>query len=159
MAAARPIHSGMDGHRLHELDQPLDDEVRGAAEIARDAAHQDAEEQAQRDADEADRHRNAGAVDRAAEDVAAEPVGADQVERLPAVERPEQVDVGVDEAEELVRLAVHEQADVDRRLGIVGEQALAAVVVDLGLVGVDMRLRSASPAASMMPRLIGCGGA
>ena len=64
------------------------------------------------DDDQRDHQRNARADDAAREHVAAELVGAEEVDRL-AVDRAEEMDVGRDEPEEPVAVALDEEAEID----------------------------------------------
>ena len=107
MAAASPIQSGMVGTDMQELDDALDDVVDDAAEVAGDAAEQHAEHEADRDADEADRGRDARAVDQAAEARRGR-AGRSRAGRTAGSgsTRADQVDVGGDQAPELVGLAL-----------------------------------------------------
>ena len=77
----------------------------GAAEVAGDAAEHDAQHQAQRHADQADRHRRPRGVHQPRPQVAALRVGAEQEQRLARLGAfdPDQVAIGRDEAEQLVR--------------------------------------------------------
>src|ERR1700724_648524 len=92
---------------LDPLDAALDQDVGPAAVIAGDAANQDAEREADDDPDQPDRQRDPRAVDDARQQVAAEPVGAEQ-EHLTARRGAGEVDVAVDVSPELVRVAVTE---------------------------------------------------
>ena len=80
-------------HRLQQLDQALDHLVGLAADIARDAAQHDAQDDGERHRDEADRHRGLGAVHDARPLVPAEPVGAQQEDAL-RWDRPVRSDAG-----------------------------------------------------------------
>src|SRR5947209_110354 len=96
--------------RLDHLDAALDQNVGPAAVVAGDAADQDAERKADRDPDQPDRQRNAGAVDDAREQVAAEPVGAEQ-EQIAALGRADEVKIALEQAPELVAVTMAEEAD------------------------------------------------
>ena len=61
IAAARPIQSGIVGIERRISIDPLDDRVDQPAVEAGDAAEHDAEDQAERHADQADRQRDARA--------------------------------------------------------------------------------------------------
>src|SRR5437868_12688930 len=80
---------------LDDLDAALDQDVGPAAVIAGDAADQDAERKADDDADQPDRQRDARAIDDARQEIAAEPVGAEQKERA-ALGRADQVQIARD---------------------------------------------------------------
>src|SRR5215472_18489884 len=95
---------------LDDLDAALDQDVGPAAVIAGDAADHYAERKADDDAEEADCQRDARAVDDARQEVAAEPVGAQQEQR-PALRRAHEVHIARDIAPEFVRVAVAEPAD------------------------------------------------
>ena len=95
---------------LDHLDAALDQDVGPAAVIAGDAADQDAERKADDNADQPDRQRDARAIDNARQEIAAEPVGAEQKERA-ALGRADQVQIARDIAPELVGIAVAEPAD------------------------------------------------
>ena len=69
-------------HRLQQLDQALDHLVGLAADIARDAAQHDAEDDAQRHRHQADGHRGLRAVHDARPLIAPQPVGAQQEDAL-----------------------------------------------------------------------------
>ena len=81
-----------------------------AAHQPGNAAEDDAEHQAEGHADQPDAQRNAAAEDDAAEDIAPAFIRAHQVERLPRLQRADQVNVGSDQAPQFVRLAMNEQA-------------------------------------------------
>src|SRR5271167_3252156 len=102
--------------RLHDLDAALDHDVGPAAVIPGDATDDDAERKTDRDADEADGQRDARAVDDAREEVAAEPVGAEQ-EQLPALRGTSEMKPGRDVAPEQIRVAATEEPE---RLVLVG---------------------------------------
>ena len=87
--------------RLDDLDQPLAEHVEQAAVISRHAADDDAEHQADADAEQADRQRDARAVDDAAQNVAAEPVGSEQEHRS-ALGWADEVQAALDQTPELV---------------------------------------------------------
>src|SRR5712671_1986907 len=95
---------------LDDLDAALDQDVGPAAVIAGDAADQDAERKADDDADQPDGQRDPRAVDDPRQQVAAEPVGAEQ-EHLPARRRAGQVHIAVDIAPEFVRVAMTQPAE------------------------------------------------
>src|ERR1051325_3201047 len=95
---------------LDHLDAALDQDVGPAAVIAGNAADQDAERKADDDADEPDRQRDARAVDNARQEIAAEPVGAEQKERS-ALGWADQVKITWDIAPKFVGIAVTEPAD------------------------------------------------
>src|SRR5947208_4915575 len=95
---------------LDDLDAALDQDVGPAAVIAGDAADQDAERKADDDADQPDRQRDARAVDDARQEIAAEPVGAEQKERA-ALGRADQVQITREIAPEYVGIAVTEPAE------------------------------------------------
>ena len=99
------------GNRADDLDGALDHRIDHAAVESGDAAEQDAEEQAQRHPDQADRHRHAGAVHHPRPEVAALDVGAEQEQgRRRRVGGTEQVDVGGEDPQQLVGEAAREQA-------------------------------------------------
>src|SRR5437667_973974 len=95
---------------LDDLDQALDQDIDPAAVIAGDAADDDAEGEADGDADQADGQRDARTVEDAREQVAAEPVGAEQKERA-LLGRAGEMEIALDEAPEQVAGAVAEAAD------------------------------------------------
>ena len=83
-------------------------DVGPAAVIAGDAADDDAEGQADGDADQPDGQRDARAVDDPRQQIAAEPVGAEQ-EQLPALGRADEMQIARDHAPELVLVATAEE--------------------------------------------------
>ena len=82
-----------------------------AAEIAGYAAQDDAQHEAQRHADEADRHRRSRRVHEPRPQVASVRVRSQQEQRLARLGafHGDQVTIGRDEAEQLIRLAVAEE--------------------------------------------------
>src|SRR5229473_142909 len=95
---------------LDHLDAALDQDVCPATVIAGNAADHDAEREADDDADQADRQRDPRAVDDARQQVAAEPVGAEQ-EQLAAFGWADEMDIACDQAPELVAVAMAQKAD------------------------------------------------
>ena len=91
-AAESASQSGNSRQRAQDLDQPLDDVVDPAADVAGEAAEDQAEHERHGDADEADRERDARPVDDAREQVAPEPVRAEQEERA-VLGRTDEVEV------------------------------------------------------------------
>ncbi len=84
-----------------------------AAEIAGDAAQDDAQHETQRHADQTDRHRRPRRVHEPRPEVASLHVGSQQEERLARLGsfHGDEMAVGRDEAQELVRLAPAEERD------------------------------------------------
>src|SRR5438132_526729 len=95
---------------LDDLDAALDQDIGPAAVIAGDAADQDAEGEADDDTEQSDGQRDPRAIDDARQQIAAEPVGAEQ-EQLAALGRAHQVHIAVDPAPEFVWIAVAQEAD------------------------------------------------
>src|SRR4051812_26956806 len=96
--------------RLDDLDPALDQHVGPAAVIPGNAADHDAENKADRDADQPDRQRDPRAVDDARQEIAAEPVTAEQKHFSPG-RRAEQVQVSLDGAPEFITVATAEKAE------------------------------------------------
>ena len=109
-----------------------------AAVIAGQAADDDAEHEAERDADQADGQRDARAIDDARQHVAAEPVGAEQ-EQLAVLGRADEMQVALDQAPEFVGVAAAEEADLLHVARVVGVFALQRVHVELHVAAVDER--------------------
>src|SRR5690606_18184403 len=93
----------------HEVHETLDHIVDRAPQIARGYAYQGADRRGDRHHGEGDEKRNARTVDASREDVAAELVRAEQVDR-PPVGGTEEVSVRRDDAEETVLVAFAEEA-------------------------------------------------
>src|SRR5258707_11932925 len=121
---------------LDDLDQALDQDVDPAAVIAGDAADDDAQGEADGDADEPDGQRDARAVEDAREQIAAEPVGAEQKERA-ALGRAGEMAIAVEEAPERIAIAVAEEADRLRLAGVFGIDAAQIAHVEMIIVAVD----------------------
>ena len=102
------------GDRAQDLDHALDDDVDPAAMQPGDAAQEDAQEQRQRHADKADGQRGAARQQQSRPDVPAQQVGAEEKQAVlgPAVGDAEQVPVGREQAQEVVAVARHEQAQI-----------------------------------------------
>src|SRR6266566_1490744 len=94
---------------LDDLDAALDQDVGPAAVITGDAADQDAEGEADDDAEQTYGQRDPRAIDDAGQQIAAEPVGAEQ-KHLTALRRADQVKIAVDHPPELVGIAMAEEA-------------------------------------------------
>src|SRR5690606_9203550 len=87
-----------------------------SAEIAGDRTKRDPEDEPDEHADESDRERDAGAEDDAGQQVAPQPVGAEDEHRRRVRAGGEQMPVALEEPEHLVRRAPAEKADrVDLR--------------------------------------------
>src|SRR6266446_7529987 len=121
---------------LDDLDQALDQDIDPAAVIAGDAADDDAEGEADGDADQPDGQRDARAVEDAREQVATEPVGAEQEERA-LLGRTGEVEIALDEAPELIAVAVAEESDRLWLAGILGVDAPQVAHVEPIIVTVD----------------------
>ena len=94
--------------RAQNLNRALDQVIDQAAVITGDAAQYDAKQEAQPDADKTDRHRHAGTVNCAAQDIAPQPVGAEEVHRIAGLRRAYQVQVKRDPPPQLVFFAADE---------------------------------------------------
>ena len=92
------------------------------------------------DADETDRHRHAGAIDQAAEQVAAEMVGAQQIHDVGLAQWTDEVNVRREDAPQLVGGAMHEQPDRHDLARVDDESAAQRDLVDLDLVARHVRL-------------------
>src|SRR6266568_2482117 len=104
-------------NRAQDLDDPLDDRIDRPAEIAGYAAQDDAQHQTQGHADQAYRHRRSRRVHEARPEVASVRVRSHQEQRLARLGAFDgnQVTVGRDEAQQLIRLSMAEE--LDRYLG------------------------------------------
>src|SRR5581483_6330968 len=123
---------------LDDLDAALDQHVGPAAVIAGNAADQDAEGKADRNPDQPDGQRNAGAVDDAREHVAPEPVGPEQ-EQLTAVSGAEQVEIACEQTPIEIAVAVAEEADWLTLLRVGGVDAAQIRHVEAVVEAVDKR--------------------
>ena len=94
---------------MHNLDRPLRDEIECPAIIARKAPEQDAEREADANADEPHGERYSRAVNDTREHVTAEPVCSEE-EHLAAFRRADDVETCIEQAPELVRIALAEEA-------------------------------------------------
>src|ERR1044071_6584655 len=96
--------------RLDDLDRALDQHVGPAAVIPGDAADHDTENKADRDTDQPDRQRDARTVNDARQEIAAEPVAAEQEHRRP-FRRAHQVPVTADQTPGFIAVAAAEKPD------------------------------------------------
>ena len=122
-AAVSPIHSGRGRNADQEFDDALNHGIHRPADVAGDAADHHAKQEADGDAEQPHRQRHAPGVQHPREHVAAELIGAEQVQRG-GRQHPEQVQVGANEAEQLVRVGAHEEVDAVRVATILGVEAL-----------------------------------
>src|SRR5713101_3186748 len=95
---------------LDHFDDTLDQHVGPAAVITGDAADQDAEAEADDHTDETDGQRDPRAVNDARQQVAAEPVSAEE-KHLPVRRRTEQVEIARDEPPVIIPVAMAKEAD------------------------------------------------
>src|SRR5579863_1642957 len=123
--------------RLNHFDNALNKDVGPAAVIPGDAADHDTEREADRDADKTDGQRNPCAIDDARQQIATEPVGAEQ-EQLPAIGRADEMEACRDEAPEQVFVALAEKAQglVLCRVGRV--DTLQIIHVEMVVVALDI---------------------
>ena len=114
-------------HRAYDLDQSLDDGVDDAAVDRRYAAEQHAEKQADRDADEPDGERHARRHKEARPQIAAEPVGAEQMQRFARLRvlQADEMDIRFEQSEQLVRIPANEHREVDLG-GLIADHAECA---------------------------------
>jgi hypothetical protein len=124
--------------RLHDLDEALDHHVGPATVIPGDAADNDAERKADRDADQPDGQRNPRAIDDARHEVTAEPVGAEQ-EQLPVLGRADEMEARRGEAPEQVLVAVAEEPERVVLVRVRGVDPVQVVHVEAVVVALDIR--------------------
>ena len=131
-----------DRNNADDFRDALDHIVEPPAEIAGNSADDQSEHEGNQDAQNADGKRGPGGVDRARKHVAAQIVGAPEVQLGLRVRQAEEVDVGRDDAEDPGRFSSGEQGDIDalvrvgHRNGAQGHRiALGADTVDEGLRG------------------------
>ena len=100
---------------LQELDQPLDHDVREPADVAGDPAEHHPQNHRERHGGEADRHRGSGAVHEARPLVAAQAIGAENMDALTIAGRggAQQVNPGRDDPEQAVRMPRDEEPKRD----------------------------------------------
>src|SRR5690606_21274483 len=110
-------------HGADEFDDTHDDAVEPAAVIPGKAADHDAEEEAQRHTGKADTERNAGAMDQAAEHIAAEPVGPQDIERVARVLDADEFYRHGDEPGQQIRFGGRKEARGNDHFGIDHERA------------------------------------
>ena len=129
-------------------------EIEDAAVVAGQPADDDAENEADGNAEQADRERDAGAIDDARQHIATQPVGAEQ-EQLAVLGRTEEMKIPLEQAPEAIAVATAEEADPLHVVGIVGVLALEIVHVEPHRAAVHERAdearrreRSARPAAA-----------
>ena len=101
------------GNADQELDDALDHGVHRPTDVAGDAAYHHPQQEADGDPEQPHRQRHAAGVKHPREHVAAQLVGAEQVQSG-GRQHPEQVQVGADEAQQLVGVGAHEEADAVR---------------------------------------------
>src|SRR5215472_3130407 len=95
---------------LDDLDPPLDQDIGPTAIIARDPADQYAKGEADGDTEEPDRQRDPRTVDHSRQQIATQPIGAEQ-KQLPAARRAGEVQVARDQPPEQIFIAATEEAD------------------------------------------------
>src|SRR5690606_24102787 len=131
------------GHRTDEFDQTLNDGIDNpAVQTGKPAQHQP-DQQADGDADQTNRQRDASAHDDAAEQIAPEVIGPQQIQR-PHVLRldlrhAEQMQVGVDQPPQPIRVPAHKEPNRVNSLGILNENALEIDPINFGFQPVDDR--------------------
>ena len=126
------------GNGADEFDDALDEIVGCASVEAGDAAEEDAEEEAEEDAEKADRHRDARAVDHAAQEVAPHAVGAEEVDGHLGIGRADQVEVRFPQAPHFVWFTANKKADVDDLLFVDHESPLEGFGIDFDFIAVDI---------------------
>ena len=151
-AAESAIQSGSSGMERSTSVMRCTIGIEEAAVIAGDAADDDADHVAQRDADQADGERDARAVDEPREHVAPEPVGAEQEHRARPPAGRSDGNRPLNRSQKLYSLAGAEEAD-RLRLGAVGRVfPLQRVHVELEVERIDERPDEA-PLVEEMHRL------
>ena len=98
------------GQGFEELDCALDHHVHGTSEVARNPAHDAAENEADRHSDETDREGDPRAGENSREHVSTQHFSAEQ-KQLAGLFHSHEVQVGLEEAPEPVLVAAHEEPD------------------------------------------------
>src|SRR5215470_18311247 len=102
---------------LDDLDHALDEHVDPTAVIAGDAAEKETQGEADGNANEAHRQRDARAIEDARKHVTAEPIGAEEKE-LSVLGRADEMKIALPEAPEEIALAMAEEAQRMHDAGI-----------------------------------------
>ena len=124
------------GQGSQDLDQALDDVIDPTAEIARQSAEEQSERERDRNSHNADGERNPRSVDDAREEIAAQPVGAEEEHRA-VLGRAEQMHVSWHQSPEVVTIATAQEPHRLRRRRIGGVDATEALDVEGELVRID----------------------
>src|SRR5262249_15249125 len=134
------------------LDQALREVVDPAAVVAGKAADDDAQREAERDPDQADGQRNAGAIDQTRQHVAAKLIGTEEMNG-PLLRRAEQVEAGIDQTPEQILVTEAEEPQGLRLARVDRVFALERRLVQFEVIGIDERTDERAGRVEQMQRL------